>query len=228
MWRGCTPRLPEISPHLFLSSLHPHKPALRHQVVPAWGPPNSPSCLLQVLKVARIQAREWAMGRTRGAWPPTQPGSERRPHPGRKHSLLCRRLPRRGRPPWPEEQLRQEVRTPPPLQWRWHMGAPARTGRAGRPPSQEELPALLRAGLRRDHISAPTKPRNGGAGSEMPLKGRGWPGFLFPGGEQGPWGRRPGLPREQPRWSLWRQLPRSIYNPHWSRGPCPRPPFLGA
>ena len=47
MWRGCISRLPEISPHLFLSSPHPPKPDMRPWVVPAWGPPHSPSCLLQ-------------------------------------------------------------------------------------------------------------------------------------------------------------------------------------
>lgn len=46
-WRGCISRLPEISPHLFLSSPHPPKPDMRPWVVPAWGPPHSPSCLPQ-------------------------------------------------------------------------------------------------------------------------------------------------------------------------------------
>ena len=161
--------------------------------------------------------------------PPPSRAPERRPHPCRKPRLLCKRPHLRGRTPPPASGAAPgEVRAPSPLQWGWHVEAPARTGSAGCPPSQEEFPAVLRARLRRDHISASTKTGNGGAGPEMPLKGRGGPGFLFPGGEQGPWGRRPGLLREQALWSLWRQLPLSIYSSHRNRWPDPRPPFLGA
>lgn len=75
------------------------------------------------------------------------------------------------------------------------MGAPAQTGSAGYLPSQEELPAVLRAGLRRDHISASTKTANGGAGPEMPLKGRGRPGSCSQGESRGHGGADRGCPR---------------------------------
>lgn len=74
------------------------------------------------------------------------------------------------------------------------MGAPAGTGSAGRRPSQEELPALCRAMLRRDHISVGPKMANAGVGPEMPLKGRGRPGSCSQGERRGHGGADWGCP----------------------------------
>lgn len=136
------------------------------------------SCLLQgymllVLKVAQSQAREGATWCTEG--PGTLALTHQGPPPPGSHP------PCRGRPPRPAEQLRGMFARPLPIQRRWHVGAPAGTGSAGRRPSQEELPALWRAGLRRDHISAGPKMANAGVGPEMPLEGRGRPGSCSQG-----------------------------------------------
>lgn len=113
--------------------------------------------------------------------PPTR--TRRRPDPHRKPRLLCRPSLRPGQAHTPAERLRGDVRAPPPRRWSWHVGPRDRQGWLSAQPGRASCPTDAR--LRRDRISAATKAGNGGAGPEMPLKGRGRPGSAFPGGAQG-------------------------------------------
>ena len=139
-----------------------------------------------VLKVAQRQARQAATccAEGPGALAPHPPGLRDAPTPAGSPGFSAGLSP-----PWPSTYASGAApggcpcAPAPPVELA--RGGAAGTGRAGCLPSQEELPALLTARLRRDRISAATKAGNGGAGPEMPLKGRGQPGSAFPGGAQG-------------------------------------------